>query len=45
MLERDSFFPRIGEPAQETEFSKLYWFFYAQIWDASSPYEQMIRIS
>jgi hypothetical protein len=24
MLERDSFFPRIGEPAQETEFSKLY---------------------
>jgi hypothetical protein len=24
MLERDPFFPRIGEPSQETEFSKLY---------------------
>ena len=24
MLERDPFFPRIGEPAPETEFSKLY---------------------
>jgi hypothetical protein len=24
MLERDPFFPRLGEPAQETEFSKLY---------------------
>lgn len=24
MLERDTFFPRLGEPAQDTEFSKLY---------------------
>ncbi|GJN20084.1 hypothetical protein PR202_gb07412 [Eleusine coracana subsp. coracana] len=24
MLERDPFFPRLGEPSQETEFSKLY---------------------
>nr|CAB3500185.1 unnamed protein product [Digitaria exilis] len=24
MLERDPFFPRLGEPTQETEFSKLY---------------------
>jgi hypothetical protein len=45
MLERDPFFPRIGEPTQETEFSKLFWFFYAQIWDASLPYEQLIQIS
>jgi len=24
MLERDPFFPRLGEPTQDTEFSKLY---------------------
>jgi hypothetical protein len=27
MLERDPYFPRLSEPAQETEFSKLFWFF------------------
>jgi len=44
MLGRDPLFPRLGELTQDIEFSKLYWFFYARIWDASSTPGQLIWI-